>query len=89
MEWTGTLVDDLARLGGIPEDREEELLYGMFVLNLSVDDAVAYIRADIPIVSYVSVCDRSWTIEQVADAWKAGIPAEYVSALGRSSEKAS
>lgn len=82
MEWTGTLVDDLARLGGIPDDREEELLYGMFVLNLSVDDAVSYIRADIPIVSYVANCDRSWTVEQVAAAWKAGLPVEFTRAMG-------
>lgn len=86
MDWTGTLVDDLARLGGIPDDREEELLYGMFVLNLSVDDAVSYIRADIPIVSYVANCDRSWTVQRVTDAWEAGIPADYVAALGRSEE---
>lgn len=85
MEWTGTLVDDLARLGGIPGDREEELLYGMFVLNLSMDDAVSYIRADIPIVSYVANCDRSWTVEQVTAAWKAGLPTEYTRVMGANS----
>ncbi len=85
MEWTGTLVDDLARLGGIPDDREEELLYGIFVLNLSTDDAVSYIRADIPIVSYVANCDRSWTVEQVTAAWKAGLPVEYTRAMGATS----
>lgn len=82
MDWTGTLVDDLARLGGIPDDREEELLYGMFVLNLTVDDAVAYIRGDVPIVTYVAHCDRSWTVERVTAAWEAGLPVEYVRAMG-------
>ncbi len=85
MVWTGTLRDDLEALGGIPEAREEELFYGMFVLNLSVDDAVSYIHADIPIISYVANCDRSWTVEQVTAAWKAGLPTEYTRAMGATS----
>lgn len=85
MAWTGTLRDDLEALGGVPDDREEELLYGILVLNLSMDDAVAYIRADIPIISYVANCDRSWTVEQVTAAWEAGLPIEYTRAMGAAS----
>lgn len=85
MNFTGTLVDDLDALGGIPVASESELLYGKFVLDLSTEDAVAYINAGVPIVAYVALCDRSWTMEQVVAAWEAGIPADYVESMGASS----
>lgn len=82
MVWTGTLRGDLEALGGIPAEREDELFYGMFVLDLSVEDAVAYIKADVPIITYVAACDRSWTVEEVMTAWNAGVPTDYVRVLG-------
>lgn len=89
MSWTGTLRDDIAALGGLPAEREEELFFGMFVLGLALEEAMAYIRAEVPIVTYVRACDRSWTVEQVVAAWEAGIPADYVHALGSVPEGAS